>query len=102
MEEGLFPHSRSSDDEVELEEERRLYYVAITRAQRRLVLTSAARRRVFGDYQSTEPSRFVDEIPAALVEDVFPVVPDPPPSFRSSVRSIAVAAAIAVASGKSL
>ncbi len=54
LEEGLFPHSRSSDDEIELEEERRLYYVAITRAQRRLVLTSAARRRVFGDYQATE------------------------------------------------
>jgi DNA helicase-2/ATP-dependent DNA helicase PcrA len=70
LEEGLFPHSRSSDDEVELEEERRLCYVAITRAQRRLVLTSAARRRVFGDYQSTEPSRFVDEIPAELVEEV--------------------------------
>ena len=70
LEEGLFPHSRSSDDEVELEEERRLCYVAITRAQRRLVLTSAARRRVFGDYQSTEPSRFVDEIPGELIEEV--------------------------------
>jgi DNA helicase-2/ATP-dependent DNA helicase PcrA len=77
LEEGLFPHSRSSDDEVELEEERRLCYVAITRAQRRLVLTSAARRRVFGDYQSTEPSRFVDEIPAELIEEV-------PSSFASS------------------
>jgi len=77
LEEGLFPHSRSSDDETELEEERRLCYVAITRAQRRLVLTSAARRRVFGDYQSTEPSRFVDEIPAELIEDV-------PSSFASS------------------
>jgi DNA helicase II / ATP-dependent DNA helicase PcrA len=77
LEEGLFPHSRSSDDEVELEEERRLCYVAITRAQRRLVLTSAARRRVFGDYQSTEPSRFVDEIPADLIEEV-------PSSFASS------------------
>ena len=43
---------------------------AITRAQRRLVLTSAARRRVFGDYQSTEPSRFIDEIPAELIEEV--------------------------------
>ena len=64
LEEGLFPHSRSSDDEAELEEERRLCYVGITRAQRRLVLTSAARRRVFGEYQSTEPSRFIDEIPA--------------------------------------
>jgi DNA helicase-2/ATP-dependent DNA helicase PcrA len=77
LEEGLFPHSRSSDDEVELEEERRLCYVAITRAQRRLVLTSAARRRVFGDYQSTEPSRFVDEIPAELIDEV-------PSSFASS------------------
>ena len=70
LEEGLFPHSRSADDEAELEEERRLCYVGITRAQRRLVLTSAARRRVFGDYQSTEPSRFIDEIPAELIEEV--------------------------------
>ena len=70
LEEGLFPHSRSAEDEAELEEERRLCYVGITRAQRRLVLTSAARRRVFGDYQSTDPSRFIDEIPAGLVEEV--------------------------------
>jgi len=70
LEEGLFPHSRSAEDEAELEEERRLCYVGITRAQRRLVLTSAARRRVFGDYQSTDPSRFIDEIPAGLMEEV--------------------------------
>jgi DNA helicase-2/ATP-dependent DNA helicase PcrA len=70
LEEGLFPHSRSADDEAELEEERRLCYVGITRAQRRLVLTSAARRRVFGDYQSTDPSRFIEEIPAELLEEV--------------------------------
>jgi DNA helicase-2/ATP-dependent DNA helicase PcrA len=70
LEEGLFPHSRSSDDEMELEEERRLCYVGITRAQRRLVLTSAARRRVFGDYQSTDPSRFLQEIPPELIEEV--------------------------------
>jgi DNA helicase-2/ATP-dependent DNA helicase PcrA len=68
LEEGLFPHSRSSEDEAELEEERRLCYVGITRARKQLVLTSAARRRVFGEYQSTEPSRFIDEIPADLVE----------------------------------
>ena len=72
LEEGLFPHSRSSDDEAELEEERRLCYVGLTRAQRRIVLTSAARRRVFGDYQSTEPSRFIDEIPAELIEEAAP------------------------------
>jgi DNA helicase-2/ATP-dependent DNA helicase PcrA len=70
LEEGLFPHSRSSDEEAELEEERRLCYVGITRAQRRLVITSAARRRVFGEYQSSEPSRFIDEIPRELVEDI--------------------------------
>ena len=63
LEEGLFPHSRSAEDEAELEEERRLCYVGITRARSRLVLTSAARRRVFGDYQATQPSRFLDEIP---------------------------------------
>jgi DNA helicase-2/ATP-dependent DNA helicase PcrA len=68
LEEGLFPHSRSRDDEAELEEERRLCYVGITRARKQLVLTSAARRRVFGEYQSTEPSRFIDEIPADLIE----------------------------------
>ncbi len=70
LEEGLFPHSRSVDDDAELEEERRLCYVGLTRAQRRVVLTSAARRRVFGDYQSTEPSRFIDEIPPQLMETV--------------------------------
>jgi DNA helicase-2/ATP-dependent DNA helicase PcrA len=70
LEEGLFPHSRSSDDDAELEEERRLCYVGITRAQRRLVLTSAARRRVFGEYQSSEPSRFLEEIPVRLIQEV--------------------------------
>ena len=69
-EEGLFPHSRVRQEEQELEEERRLCYVGLTRAQQKLVLTSAARRRVFGEYQSTEPSRFLDEIPPELVERV--------------------------------
>ena len=72
LEEGLFPHSRSSDDEEELEEERRLCYVGMTRARRQLVLTGAARRRVFGEYQSNEPSRFIDEVPAELVDRLVP------------------------------
>jgi DNA helicase-2/ATP-dependent DNA helicase PcrA len=72
LEEGLFPHSRSSDDVEELEEERRLCYVGMTRARARLVLTGAARRRIFGEYQASEPSRFIDEVPAALVERVMP------------------------------
>jgi DNA helicase-2/ATP-dependent DNA helicase PcrA len=71
LEEGLFPHARAREDEAELEEERRLCYVGITRARRRLVLTSAARRRVFGEYQTTEPSRFLEEIPPDLVEQDF-------------------------------
>jgi DNA helicase-2/ATP-dependent DNA helicase PcrA len=72
LEEGLFPHSRSREDEEELEEERRLCYVGMTRARSRLVLTGAARRRIFGEYQSSEPSRFIDEVPAELVERVTP------------------------------
>src|SRR4051812_17344510 len=72
LEEGLFPHSRSNEDEEELEEERRLCYVGMTRARSRLILTGAARRRVFGEYKSSEPSRFIDEVPAELVERVAP------------------------------
>jgi DNA helicase II / ATP-dependent DNA helicase PcrA len=87
LEEGLFPHSRSSDDETELEEERRLCYVGITRAQRRLVLTSAARRRVFGEYQSTKPSRFIDEIPHELVEEVPSTFVSPYQSSFSQFRA---------------
>jgi len=72
LEEGLFPHSRSSEDEEELEEERRLCYVGMTRARQRLLLTGAARRRIFGEYQSSEPSRFIDEVPAELLERIAP------------------------------
>ena len=68
LEEGLFPHSRSADDDETLEEERRLCYVGMTRARRQLVLTSAGRRRVFGEYRATEPSRFLAEIPDSLVQ----------------------------------
>ena len=86
MEEGLFPHARSAEDDEELEEERRLCYVGMTRARSQLVLTSAARRRVFGEYQSSEPSRFLDEVPGNLVEIVepdHPAVYAPQPSRRS-------------------
>ena len=68
LEEGLFPHSRVSGSDAELEEERRLCYVGMTRAQRRLFLTSAGRRRVFGEYRATDPSRFIDEVPPELVQ----------------------------------
>jgi DNA helicase-2/ATP-dependent DNA helicase PcrA len=62
MEEGVFPHSRSQDEPEELEEERRLCYVGITRAKERLFLSWAQHRRVLG-YGVTEPSRFLLEIP---------------------------------------
>ena len=77
MEEGLFPHVRAQDDEEELEEERRLCYVGMTRAQTRLILTSAARRRVFGEYKASEVSRFLEEIPSELIEVVAPVFSTP-------------------------
>ena len=70
MEEGLFPHSRSTEEDDEVEEERRLCYVCLTRARQRLVLTGAARRRVYGEYQSSQPSRFLDEVPAHLMERI--------------------------------
>jgi DNA helicase-2/ATP-dependent DNA helicase PcrA len=69
MENGLFPHSRSFDDPAQMEEERRLCYVGVTRAQTRLFLTSAARRRVYGIEQTHMPSLFLADIPAACVHD---------------------------------
>ncbi|MCL5947151.1 MAG: ATP-binding domain-containing protein, partial [Chloroflexi bacterium] len=63
MEEGLFPHSRSLDQPEELEEERRLCYVGMTRARRYLYLINAQRRTLFGSTQVNEPSRFIAEIP---------------------------------------
>jgi len=77
LEEGLFPHSRALQDEDDIEEERRICYVCITRARERLILTSAARRRIFGEYQSTEPSRFLDEVPAHLVRTLQPAPSTP-------------------------
>jgi DNA helicase-2/ATP-dependent DNA helicase PcrA len=70
MEEGLFPHSRSSENEEELEEERRLCYVGITRAKERLILTHAIERRLYGYPQANLVSRFVQEIPGEILEKV--------------------------------
>ena len=71
MEEGLFPHSRSSDDPDKLEEERRLCYVGMTRAKRKLCMSYAESRRLYGgsDRYST-PSRFLRELPPERVEEV--------------------------------
>lgn len=72
MENGLFPHSRSFDEQVEMEEERRLCYVGMTRAQTRLFLTGAMRRRIYGTEQQHMPSLFLGHIPAACVHDYSP------------------------------
>jgi len=70
MEEGLFPHSRSLFDMNQLEEERRLAYVGITRAKELLYFTYASRRLYFGQRTSNPPSRFIIDIPEELLEGV--------------------------------
>ena len=70
MEEGLFPHSRSLMDSSQLEEERRLAYVGITRAKEILYLTYASSRLYFGEKLSNPPSRFIMDIPENLIENI--------------------------------
>jgi DNA helicase-2/ATP-dependent DNA helicase PcrA len=72
MEENLFPHSRSLMDREQMEEERRLCYVAITRAKKQLYLTYARQRLYFGTISQGTPSRFLSEIPANLVKSSQP------------------------------
>ncbi|TWT24073.1 DNA helicase PcrA [Planomicrobium sp. CPCC 101110] len=68
LEENVFPHSRSNNDEEEMEEERRLAYVGITRAEKRLYLTHASSRTLFGKSSYNMPSRFIGEISEDLIE----------------------------------
>jgi DNA helicase-2/ATP-dependent DNA helicase PcrA len=70
LEEGVFPHIRALTEPDELEEERRLAYVGITRARERLFVSHAWSRNLFGSTQYNPPSRFLDEVPAELVEHV--------------------------------
>jgi DNA helicase-2/ATP-dependent DNA helicase PcrA len=70
LEEGVFPHSRSLSEPDELEEERRLCYVGITRAKRHLHVSHAWCRTLWGTQQYNPPSRFLEEIPAKLVTDI--------------------------------
>ena len=70
LEEGLFPHRRSINTESELEEERRLCYVGITRAKKTIYLTYAQQRRIYGIENFGAPSRFIGEIPNELIEDL--------------------------------
>jgi DNA helicase-2/ATP-dependent DNA helicase PcrA len=81
VEEGLFPHQRSAADVTALEEERRLCYVGATRAMRHLYITYAEQRRLYGVDQYGQPSRFISELPAELVEEIRPRVQVSRPAF---------------------
>jgi DNA helicase-2/ATP-dependent DNA helicase PcrA len=70
MEEGLFPHQSALTDPDEMEEERRLCYVGMTRARERLYMVYAEKRRLYGSVQWNSPSRFIEEIPVELVKEV--------------------------------
>ena len=72
MEDGLFPHQRSLNDLESLEEERRLCYVGMTRAMRQLYFTYAEQRRLHGVDSYNAPSRFIQEVPPALLEEIRP------------------------------
>ncbi|WP_456455977.1 ATP-dependent helicase [Thermovibrio sp.] len=78
LEEGIFPHVRSSNSSREIEEERRLFYVAITRAKELLILSHSKERRLFGNRKATTPSRFISEIPESLIKEVKKRAPQKP------------------------
>ena len=82
MEEGIFPSGRSLDDGRRLEEERRLMYVGMTRARKRLYLTRACERMLYNQYSHNPPSRFLDEIPPRLIQEMSSH-PDLPPRAES-------------------
>ena len=70
LEEGLFPHSRSSEESGRLEEERRLCYVGMTRAMEKLIISHAEKRRLYGEEKYAPPSRFLNEIPEEFTQQV--------------------------------
>jgi DNA helicase-2/ATP-dependent DNA helicase PcrA len=76
LEDGLLPHSRSIDSPHEIEEERRLFYVGLTRARERVFLSLVRRRNMFGSYRDAVPSRFLYDLPASLVRRTDGVLPE--------------------------
>lgn len=82
MEQGLFPHQRSVEDPVKMEEERRLCYVGITRAEKKLYMTMAEQRRLHGRDQYNPPSKFVAELPTELLEEIRPRMQVSMPVYR--------------------
>lgn len=86
MEEGLFPHQRSSEEPGRMEEERRLCYVGITRAREQLVITSAEVRRLYGNESYNILSRFIREIPAEFLQEIRPKAQFSRPAYHSSEK----------------
>lgn len=90
MEDGLFPGFRAMEKEEDMEEERRLCYVAVTRAKEQLYLTCAERRLLYGRTQYAHPSRFIDEMPeersTAILSRAAASLPRPHPTRRLTVR----------------
>ncbi|PYZ92253.1 DNA helicase PcrA [Salipaludibacillus keqinensis] len=87
LEEGVFPHSRSLMEEVEMEEERRLAYVGITRAEQRLYMSRARMRTLYGRTNMNPPSRFLNEVPQELLENVQGDKAEATPPWMQTSRS---------------
>jgi DNA helicase-2/ATP-dependent DNA helicase PcrA len=102
MEDGLFPHQRSLNDLDGLEEERRLCYVGMTRAMRQLYFTYAEQRRLHGVDSYNAPSRFLAEVPAALIEEVRARIRVSQPGYGNAGHRIAMADTTNARSGGSL
>ena len=89
MDEGVFPHQRTFNSLSELEEERRLMYVGVTRAEEKLYLISAKRRQMWGEYKYYNPSRFIEEIPRKLLEmTTFEGRSESSSTFRDAVSKV--------------
>jgi len=89
MDEGVFPHQRTFNIPAEMEEERRLMYVGVTRAEEKLFLTSAKRRQMWGEYKYYNPSRFIEEIPLNLLNRIgFEGSTSESSTFRNAVSSV--------------
>lgn len=88
LEEGIFPHQRTFTSASELEEERRLMYVGVTRAEETLYITSAKRRQMWGEYKYYNPSRFLEEIPPQLLESNYSESTSTEATFKSAVDKL--------------
>lgn len=88
MEQGLFPNQRSIDDPAGMEEERRLAYVGITRAEKKLYMTMAEQRRLYGRDQYNPPSKFITELPNELLEEIRPRMNVSLPVYRPTSHPV--------------